>query len=271
MNEIELNDYAMPKIEDQQQTSVNNLAPLNADKKAVIDKPKLDINNERASFAHNREDDMQKKTCFRPIWEYSRLMFRWTASVIAVLNNSMDVLYSYSVVFVSQTMFFATCALLLIRIIGAVSIAQYYYSHNVKNFKFGITGKENKEVHEDKEDDGDEEPEQRVDERGRSMSIKDADFINNGKKLYGSFYLMFYIGLFRILPVRYFPWQIGIGYVFEFVFCMIPMLMCQVLNNQDTNSDLTPLQRVAMLIKLLSLFLFFVEFILFVWEAHQYK
>lgn len=65
-----------------------------------------------------------------------------------------------------------------------------------------------------------------MDERGRSLSIKDAEFINNGKKLYGSFYLMFYIGLYRILPVRYFPWQIGIGYCFEFVFCIIPMMMC---------------------------------------------
>lgn len=72
-----------------------------------------------------------------------RLMFRWSTSVIAVLNNSLDVLYAYSVVYVSQTIFFATCALLLIRIIGAVSVAQFYYNKYVKNFKFGLTGKDN--------------------------------------------------------------------------------------------------------------------------------
>ena len=143
---------------------------------------------------------MKKKTCFTPACELFRFFFRWTTSVIALLNNVMDILYAYSTIYVSQTIFFATVVLLLIRVIGAISIAQHYYNKQVVNYKFGMSTSARREVQEDKGDDSVEE-EQRVNEKGKSMSMKDAEFINDGKKLYGANYLMFYLGIFRIMPV----------------------------------------------------------------------
>jgi hypothetical protein len=235
---------------------------------------KVNINNEMDSFAMNA-GELRQKTCFTPACERFRFLFRWVTAVVALGGNAMDILYAYSAVYVSQTIYFATCVLLLIRLVLSIVIAQFYYNKYVKNWKFSMSqygsNNESRGVQEDRGDDDEGDYEERQDERGRSMSIKDADFINDGKKLYGSNYLMFYLGIFRLMPVKYFSWELGIGYIFDFVICLIPMLMCQLFNNHDTDTDITVLQSIAMFVKLLGFFLFFIEITLFIWEALQYK
>lgn len=181
--------------------SVNPLKDVPLDDKG---EDKLDINDEKGSFA-GLGSDFRRKTCFTPGCEAARYIFRWLTSVVAVLNNALDILYAYSTIYVSQSIFFFTCALLLIRVVGAIIISQYYYDREVRKHKFGMS-KADSGVQEDKGDDEDYEGHEKQDERGRSMSLKDANFINEGKKLYGAFYIMFYVGLFRILPVRFFTY-----------------------------------------------------------------
>jgi hypothetical protein len=71
------------------------------------------------------------------------------------------------------------------------------------------------------------------------MTVKDAEFINKGKKLYASYHLIYFIGLFRTLPVQDFTWEVGMGYSADLLVNILPMFLMQVMNNGDTMDTFT--------------------------------
>jgi hypothetical protein len=53
-------------------------------------------------------------------------------------------------------------------------------------------------------------------------------------------HLLYYLGLFRLLPIKEFSYEIGFGYTAEFITSLLPMFLMQVMNNADSQ-DLTTL------------------------------
>jgi hypothetical protein len=47
-------------------------------------------------------------------------------------------------------------------------------------------------------------------------------------------HLLYYLGLFRLLPVQEFRYEVGFGYLAEMFISIMPMFMLQVMNNMDT-------------------------------------
>lgn len=106
------------------------------------------------------------------------------------------------------------CVLLFLRFIISLILGQYYYGKEVRNRRTSLAGL--------RVEDNDNHV---VDERNRSLSTRDAEFINLGKRLYASFHLLYFIGLFRIMPLLEFQYEVGIGYVADILINILPMFL----------------------------------------------
>lgn len=117
-----------------------------------VKKDPIDINDEKAMNLDGIE--LRKKFCFTAACENVRAMFRWFTSIIAVGNAALDILYTYDTVYSSPSVFYATISLLLVRVLGATIIGQYFYS-KMRNEKEGLSAKDEHQVKEDDDDDPD--------------------------------------------------------------------------------------------------------------------
>ena len=157
---------------------------------------------------------------------------RAIAGLLALVNSALDILYAYTTIYVLEAMFIATCVLVVVKVLITMCIGQMYYTKYVRNYKLGMKSSGVKA-----DDDIDED----VDERGRSKSMKEVEFIDQGKNLYAALHLLLYTGLFRLLPSKDFKYEIGLGYSVELIVSIFPMFICQMFNNAETDGVLTPL------------------------------
>ena len=79
-------------------------------------------------------------------------------------------------------------------------------------------------------------------------------------------HFLFYTGSYRLLPSIHFAREIGVAYSIELFLGILPIMFIQILNHTQLEGELVAIQSIAMIIKLLSLLVFFVEAIIMVWE-----
>lgn len=79
-------------------------------------------------------------------------------------------------------------------------------------------------------------------------------------------HFLFYTGSYRLLPSMHFAREIGVAYSIELFLGILPIMFIQILNHTQLEGELVPVQSIAMIIKLLSLLVFFVEGIIMIWE-----
>lgn len=96
------------------------------------DKPAIDINREIGPA------ELPRKTCFAPVCVGCRKVFRSVASLVAILNFLLDLLYAYDTVFAVKTIYFAALALIAVRLLGATFICIYFYCKYVYNYRTGL-------------------------------------------------------------------------------------------------------------------------------------
>lgn len=106
-----------------------------------------------------------------------------------------------------------------------------------------------------------------MDENGQAIQKQDEQYVRSGKILYGALHLVYYLGLFRMLPILEFQYEVGLGYLVEMMTSVVPMLLLQVMNNLSTEGELTKLQSMAMIGKLLCFSVSALEIGVYVWEV----
>ena len=79
-------------------------------------------------------------------------------------------------------------------------------------------------------------------------------------------HLLFYTGSFRLLPSVHFPAEMAVAYAIELFLGILPIMFIQILNHSSLESELSPLQSTAMVIKLVSMLVFFIEIFIMIWE-----
>lgn len=79
-------------------------------------------------------------------------------------------------------------------------------------------------------------------------------------------HFLYYTGSFRLLPSVHFPAEMVIAYSIELFLGILPIMFIQILNHSSLQSDLIPIQSVAMVIKLVSLLVFIFEIFIMIWE-----
>lgn len=79
-------------------------------------------------------------------------------------------------------------------------------------------------------------------------------------------HFLFYTGSFRLLPSVHFSWEMAIAYAVDLFLGILPIMFIQILNHSALPNELTPLQSIAMLIKLVSLLVFIIEIFIMIWE-----
>ena len=80
-------------------------------------------------------------------------------------------------------------------------------------------------------------------------------------------HLIYYLGLFRVLPLKDFQCEVAVGYCLDLVISILPMFLLQVMNNYDTENSLTTIQSLTIMIKMLCFLLLIIEMLIFVWEV----
>jgi len=79
-------------------------------------------------------------------------------------------------------------------------------------------------------------------------------------------HFLFYTGAYRLLPSIHFPGEMGVAYSIDIFLGILPIMFIQILNHSSMEGDLKPIQSTAMVIKLVSLLMFFVEVFIMIWE-----
>lgn len=79
-------------------------------------------------------------------------------------------------------------------------------------------------------------------------------------------HFLFYTGSYRLLPSVHFPTEMGIAYTIDIFLGILPIMFIQILNHSSLEGDLVPIQSSAMLIKLISILMFFIEVFIMIWE-----
>jgi len=172
---------------------------------------------QRGDGLNNSEVEFEKGSWFSKACFGLRQTFRTIAGCIALLNSVLDILYAYTTVYVLEGIFILTCVFLLVKLVVMIILGQCYYTKYVRNIKQGL-GKQGMSAA-----DGDDGT--NVDERGRSDSRKQVEFVNQGQNLYASLHLLFYTGLFRMMPALDFEYELGFGYSTEVLVSIFPMFI----------------------------------------------
>ena len=129
----------------------------------------MGVVDEKVQIKKDNNAEFKRGGCFGPACEAFRKLIRYLAGIIALCNASLDILYAYTTIYVIQSMFFLTCALLLLRLLISTIIGQVYYTKYIRNYKVGL--KESGLAGADGE-------EHAVDEKGKSQSNKQILFTN---------------------------------------------------------------------------------------------
>lgn len=79
-------------------------------------------------------------------------------------------------------------------------------------------------------------------------------------------HLLFYTGSYRLLPSVHFPLELAVGYAIELFLAILPIMFIQILNHSSLETELTPVQSTAMVVKLVSMLVFFIEVFIMIWE-----
>lgn len=205
--------------------------------------------------------EFKKHACFNPTCVYFRRFINLMGAFLSLFNAGIDIAYVYRTTYVLKLIFTITCAFLVIRIVITLLIGQYYYTKFVRNYRPGMSeGAENRNDDQaDHEDDEDESG------SGVNKSQKFQNLKKNGVNLYSALHLLLYTGFFRLLPSKDFAPELGVGYALELFLAMIPMLFGQVLTNAATD-ELSNLQSIAVLFKLIALLTLILELGLMIFE-----
>lgn len=75
------------------------------------------------------------------------------------------------------------------------------------------------------------------------------------------------LGFYKLLPNKDFRCEIIIGYVVEVFTSLLPMMSVQVMNNSAMEGSLTWLQATSLTLRIISLLLFGIEILIFLWES----
>ena len=75
------------------------------------------------------------------------------------------------------------------------------------------------------------------------------------------------LGFYKLLPNKDFRCEIIVGYVVEVFTSLLPMMSVQVMNNSAMEGSLTWLQATSLTLRIISLLLFGVEILIFLWES----
>ena len=75
------------------------------------------------------------------------------------------------------------------------------------------------------------------------------------------------LGFYKLLPNKDFRSEILLGYIVEIITSLLPMLSVQVMNNSAMVGSLTWLKVTSLTFRIVSLLLFIIEAVIFIWES----
>jgi len=144
-----------------------------------------------------------------PVFRRLFWLIRWIGTVILLANIVTDLLYVLKQEFTSQTYYFSYIGVCAFRLLVPIILCIVYMKKNVCGkkpvaFTFDI----------------DQEKRQKLQK----------DYLCAGVLLYFAVPITFISGCFRLLPVRNFAREVGIGFILDLLF-LLPLFFLQGLNN----------------------------------------
>ena len=124
-----------PKKDDFDNIFDNNAA-ASAAPKITADAPKnaYSISGAQADAAPSNSQ-FQRKTCFSEGFEKFITAFKYCAACLSLVNCVLDIVYAYNTTYVIPTIFLATLALILVKVVFVIGVGQYYYHIFVRMYK----------------------------------------------------------------------------------------------------------------------------------------
>ncbi len=144
-----------------------------------------------------------------PVFRRLFYLIRWIGTVIIIANVITDLLYLMKQEFTTMTYYFSYIGVCVVRLLVPLILSIVYMKQNV-------CGKKPAAFTFD------------IDQEKREKLQK--DYLRAGIMLYCAVPLTFISGCFRLLPVKNFAREVGIGFALD-LFFLLPLFFIQGLNN----------------------------------------